>query len=343
MLALINSGIARSILCDTGGANDDHPNPSRQLPPYDIMIEIIYAAFNNIFGLSNIVVEHEFRIVTQRLYDNDPNSYTSEDNDFIPLFCSVIALGMICSTSFHRTLEYEEALKQRYAQLLLFSSSLFPLPHLSLLLLTTSASHVYFETASLSIANDQEGASLVQLQTTLCLVLYLLNTSKLDLARPALRIICASPMVQGLFISVSTQTPGTQSLLNLRTKDLVWTIYYLDMHVSGLLGLSTLLPSPGPELATVHAINTAAHNIANYKRSDSTFLSSVSVAMAIELMKLIGRISLTTVVIVSRHGIPSPSSFDVPEWHDIRAKFETWEFMLQSIFPENDVNPALSL
>lgn len=123
-------------------------------------------------------------------------------------------------------------------------------------------------------------------------------------------------------------------------RDLVWTIYYLDMHTSGLLGLTTLLSTPGPELATVHAINTAAHNIAHCRRSHNSFLSSVSMAMGIELLKLIGRITLVATVINPRHGLPSPCSA-TPDWNDLRAEFDTWEYMLRSIFPDNDVNPVL--
>lgn len=81
------------------------------------MIEIIFAAFNNIFGLYSIVVEHEFRIVVQRLYDNDSSSYTPEDNEFIPLFSIVVALGMISSTSLRHIRDHEEVLKQRYVDL----------------------------------------------------------------------------------------------------------------------------------------------------------------------------------------------------------------------------------
>lgn len=208
------------------------------------------------------------------------------------------------------------------------------------LLLTSTASLVHFEAASASVVDDRECSSLSKLQITLCLVLFLLNTSKVDLARPALRTICASPMVQGFFATVSAQSLGTHSSLDLRIRDLVWVIHYLDLHVSGLLGSSTLLSTPGPELATIHAINTAAHNIANYRRTDHTFLASVALAMSIELMKLIGRISSVAVVGNHRYGLPSPSS-DVPEWTDMRAEFETWEFMLKSIFAENEGNLTL--
>lgn len=147
-------------------------------------------------------------------------------------------------------------------------------------------------------------------------------------------------MVRGLFISVPTQRLGSQSLLDLHIKDLVWVIYYLDMHVSSLLGFSALLSTPGPELATVHAINTAAHNIAHYKRSDHVFLASASIAMGIELMKLMGRITSVATVINPRYELPSPSS-DMPEWNDLRTELETWEFMLKSIFADGDGNLTL--
>lgn len=117
--SLTNLNLARSLLCDTDPIHDhetppDHP---RHLPPYEIMLEIVFAAFNNIFGLCNIVIENEFRIVAQRLYDNDPKLYTREDTEFVPLFCGVIALGMICSTTLSHTYGYDEVLKQRYAKL----------------------------------------------------------------------------------------------------------------------------------------------------------------------------------------------------------------------------------
>lgn len=202
---------------------------------------------------------------------------------------------------------------------------------------------LYFEAASTSVADNQECASLVRLQTTLCLALYLLNTSKLDLARPVLETICASPVVHELFQDVSTQTFKTPALSDVRRRDLVWTIVYLDMHVSGLLGLSSFLRDPGPEIATVHAINTAAYDAASRKRSGGIFLLSVSVAMAIELMKLICRISLTTTVVESlQHGVLSSAS-DIPDCDGLRAKFDTWEFVFRRLFPENDCDPALSL
>lgn len=113
--SLIDSKLARSMLCDTGPTNTAPTTGFCRLPPYETMIEVIYVAFNNVFALCNILTEHEFRITTQRLYDISPVSYSFEDNEFVPLFCIVTALGMIHCSKLHLELGYEEVLKERYA------------------------------------------------------------------------------------------------------------------------------------------------------------------------------------------------------------------------------------
>lgn len=201
---------------------------------------------------------------------------------------------------------------------------------------------LFFEVASTSIVNDQECTSWVKLQTTLCLVLYLLNSYKLDLVRPALQIVCSSSFVQKMFEHLEAPESVSIHPPQARTKGVLWVIHFFDMHVSALLGLPRLLPDPGPKLATVHAINTAAYNVANLRRSDETFLSSLAVAMGIELMRLIDRLSSDVVLpnsMLSDHfGRP-----DAAKWDEFRVGIETWELMLQSIFPEYDTNPVLYL
>lgn len=117
--SLINSSAAHSILRDSGLGNEVPHNRFYQLPPYDTMIEVIYAAFNSIFTLCNVVSEQDFRVASQRLYDINPVSYTSEDTEFVPLFCGVTALGMIYCSEIHQQLGYEKVLKERYVASLL--------------------------------------------------------------------------------------------------------------------------------------------------------------------------------------------------------------------------------
>lgn len=196
------------------------------------------------------------------------------------------------------------------------------------------------------ITND-DCPSISNLQIRLCLVLYCVNTSKFNLARPTLRLICGCPLFVNLLQKVATQGNQDPRLLDSRAKDIVWVVFYVDMHMSYLTDVPPLLTSPGSEIATVHAINTAAHNVANYKRSSSTFLLSVSLAMAIELMKSIpvdtGGISTTQLQRPSTLFSQPTTPTDSQGWRELQTKIDTWGHMLQRIFPEDDSNPQILL
>lgn len=147
------------------------------------------------------------------------------------------------------------------------------------------------------------------------------------------------------------------------------------MHISSLTQKPALLEAPGPEMATVYAINSAAYNVANYRRSSSTFLLSVSLAMAIELIKLIRRIfpaktpaehqshrvlsSKPDTVIdgngwstastrgpgngVGQQQLKGNTSAAVIDEDVVRTELQTWDYMFQNIFPENEGNMQISL
>lgn len=84
-----------------------------QLPVHATMISTVCAAFEGVFGLCNIVVEQDFHSAAQALYDSHPMSYTQEHVNFMPLFYSVIALGMIHRTDSRQKAEPEIELEQR--------------------------------------------------------------------------------------------------------------------------------------------------------------------------------------------------------------------------------------
>ena len=119
------------------------------------------------------------------------------------------------------------------------------------------------------------------------------------------------------------------------------------MHISSLTQVPAFLGSPGPEMTTVYAINSAAYNVANYRRSSSTFLLSVSLAMAIELLKLIRGVFPARLVTDSHSHSASSSnpatSMEVHGWNKARTQLQTWDYMLQNIFPENEGNMQISL
>lgn len=145
-----------------------------------------------------------------------------------------------------------------------------------------------------------------------------------------------------MFAKASSLSLNTPSPQDLRTRNLIWAIHYLDMHIAATVGSSTLLPHPGPELATVHTVNMATHNVAKYRRSDNTFLASVALAMAVELLKLIGRIKSSRSSFDETHGntLPQP---DATKWNNLTAEFETWEVILKNVFAEDESTYTLTM
>lgn len=113
---LLRSTAAECIVSDSAVTTILSPHGFRQLPPYEATAEVIHVAFNSIFGLCNVVLEQAFCVAMQRLYGLDPNSYTSEDTEFVPLFCSVLALGMLYASGIHQELGYENVIQERYAR-----------------------------------------------------------------------------------------------------------------------------------------------------------------------------------------------------------------------------------
>jgi hypothetical protein len=195
------------------------------------------------------------------------------------------------------------------------------LVHQHLFPTNTYTSLYYFQMASSAIEN-KEYTSISELQVGLVLVLYLINTSKFDLARRSLQLVISSPIFRTLFQASTAQGSEIQQVL-------FWVIHYLDMHISCLLGVNAQLDCPD---ATIYAINTAVRNVTLYKRSDSTFLLSVSLAIAIESLKLIKCIVSDT--------LPETSP---QKWTDLEAELGTLESAFRRIFPDDDSNLQISL
>lgn len=301
------------------------------------MLEIVYAAFSHTFALYTLIPEQDFRVRTQKLYDANPMMYQPDDTAFMPLYFAVIAIGMVYSIDLHPDLDYHHVLRERYV--LNKTRKHEPLTYLSI-------SESYSRAAMAVVSVEHEYGSLIHLQIAVCRVFYLLNTSRVSLANSTLRMVCKSSMVQRLVRSVAIpHEPNPSDLSDMPSRDIVWTIFYLDMHMSSLQNVPTSLPKPGPEMITVYAINTAIYNAANCRRSECGFLLSVSVAMAIELLKLIDSMPQDTESLKISSSQESSkgktAAHDSINRAEVRAQCETWEVLLQTAFTDDDCNPTL--
>lgn len=101
-------------------------------------------------------------------------------------------------------------------------------------------------------------------------------------------------------------------------------------------------------LTTTSVISTAACNVAFSRRSGSELLFEVSLAMAVELERLIQRARFQTVPVkaeaapTSLDDVPAAKATSV-SIDSIQIDLATWEHMFRCIFPDDDNNPRIAL
>lgn len=188
--------------------------------------------------------------------------------------------------------------------------------------------------------NIESYSSICELQSGLIVALYFVNTSKLDLAHRLLHVVASSPIVYELFQVSMAQISGTS------IDNVFWVVNYLDSHVSWLLGIPSQLNCPAITSMTIQAINVAVHNVAAYKRSDTAFLLSVSLAIAIESLRLIKCTTPDVPEII--RPTASLSEYTTPPINihrciEVEMELKTLESAFRRIFSDDDANPQISL
>lgn len=190
------------------------------------------------------------------------------------------------------------------------------------------------------IDNVESYSSISELRVGLVVVTYLVNTSNLELARQLSQTIASSSIVSNLFQASAVQDSETP------IKDIVWVVHYLDSHISCLLGIATQLSCSAIEAMTIQTINVAVRNVAAYKRSDISFLLSVSLAIAIELLRLI-KCMVPDAIETLRPNVSYPenvySSTNLQRWIFLEIELGTLESAFRRIFSDDDANPQISL
>lgn len=190
------------------------------------------------------------------------------------------------------------------------------------------------------IDNLESYSSISELRVGLVVVTYLVNTSNLELARQLFQTIASSLIVSNLFQASAVQDSETS------IKDIVWVVHYLDSHISCFLGIATQLSCSAIEAMTIQTINVAVRNVAAYKRSDISFLLSVSLAIAIELLRLI-KCMVPDAIETLRPNVSYPenvySSANLQRWIFLEIELGTLESAFRRIFSDDDANPQISL
>lgn len=170
-------------------------------------------------------------------------------------------------------------------------------------------------------------------------MLYRLETSSPDLARVILLELWESPLYHSVFGTASPQGSVLPYTSGQRLSDMLWTVFYIDMQISGLTKQPRLLDHEGSGITTVDAINTAAANVASLKRSSESFLLSVALAMTIELRKMTATDGQSSATSSSK----LTNLARLEDWRELEGRLNSWENIFQTVFSDNECNPQLSL
>lgn len=172
-------------------------------------------------------------------------------------------------------------------------------------------------------------------------MLYHLETSSPDVARSMLQKLSESPLYHGISGIISPQGSTLPYSTGQRFSDMLWTLFYVDIQISNLTKRPRVLNHKGSVTTTVDAINIAAANVANLKRSSDSFLLSVALAMSIELSKITDRAT------DGQSYTPSFSELtklaNQEDWNDMQVRLNNWEDVFRTVFPDNECNPQLAL
>ena len=183
------------------------------LPPKDVAQEICHFAVDDAAALLRVVHKPSFWQSFERLYNRPPEHYTNEDQSFLPLFHSAMALGHLFGKDEQSGVSregYEYAIQQGF---------------------------VHFKTARhlMDIADCRD---LMSIQAVMFMILFLQSSAKLSQCYAYVGVALRSALRMGLHRNHA----GKFDPLEAETRKRVfWTVRKLDIYVGAMLGLPQTL------------------------------------------------------------------------------------------------------
>lgn len=203
---------------DSPKSMGDSPNgeaydASVELPPKDMAEQLCILAVNDAAALLRLVHQPTFWEGFNRIYSIPPDQYTNQDNVFLPLFYSAIALGSLFgkddASSINRE-GYESAIQQGFA---------------------------YFKTARglMDIADCRDLASI---QAVVFMILFLQSSARLSQCYAYVGVALRSALRMGLHRAAA----GKFNPIEAETRKRVfWVVRKMDIYVGAMLGLPQTL------------------------------------------------------------------------------------------------------
>lgn len=192
----------------------DHPSsPSSDLPPKDMARQFCSNAVDDAAALLKFIHKPTFWKQFERIYSISPDNWGNEDQQFLPLLYSAMALGTLFGKDEHSNLNqvgYENAIQQGFA---------------------------YFKSARhmMDIADCRD---LTSVQAVIFMILFMQSSAKLSQCYAYVGVALRSALRMGLHRSYA----GNWDPIEAETRKRVfWVVRKMDVYVGAMLGLPQTL------------------------------------------------------------------------------------------------------
>lgn len=192
----------------------EHPSsPSNELPPKDVARQFCSNAVDDAAALLKFIHKPTFWNSFERIYNTPSDNWTNEDQQFLPLLYSAMALGTLFGKDEQSNLNqvgYESAIQQGFA---------------------------YFKSARhmMDIADCRD---LTSVQAVIFMILFMQSSAKLSQCYAYVGVALRSALRMGLHRSYS----GNWDPIEAETRKRVfWVVRKMDVYVGAMLGLPQTL------------------------------------------------------------------------------------------------------
>ncbi|KAH3687033.1 hypothetical protein WICPIJ_001977 [Wickerhamomyces pijperi] len=176
------------------------------LPPKNVALELVTKMWASPCVLFRFYHRPSFIKDLDELYETDPENYTDQQNRFLPLAYSVMAVGALFSK--------KNGVDDKFLE---------------------DEGYRYF-IAARKLIDITEARDIYAMQTILTLVLFLQCSARLSTCYSYIGIALRSALREGLHRK-SNDSRRFNPLENEVRKRIFWTIYKMDIYVNGMLGL----------------------------------------------------------------------------------------------------------
>ncbi|EGE79876.1 C6 transcription factor [Blastomyces gilchristii SLH14081] len=192
---------------------DSHLSPLHDLPEKEVARKLCMNALEDGCCIMRLLHIPSFYVMLDRIYDTPPENFSNEENSFLPLLYLVLAVGCLFRGVGDSTLDksgYESATDQGFQ---------------------------YFK-AGRQLLDITECRDLTSLQTVCFMILFLQSSANISTCYSYIGIALRASLRLGLHRSVSANF----NPIELETRKRVfWVVRKMDVHVSTILGLPSML------------------------------------------------------------------------------------------------------